>query len=186
MVYRFILLSDEIDKFRREIQISAEATFLDLHDAILNSVGYEKGEMASFFLCNEDWEKNTEITLVDMDTASDVDIFLMEDTRLEELLDEERQKLLYVFDYLTERAFFMELCEIITGKTLSKPLVSLSVGAAPPQQMDFNELEQKTVVKATADLDETFYGDSEYDADELDPDGFIPPETPSEEEIPAE
>ena len=40
MVFRFLILSDEVDDFKREIKIDAEATFLDLHDAILESVGY--------------------------------------------------------------------------------------------------------------------------------------------------
>ena len=40
MVYRFTIISDEVDNFRREIQIDSEATFLDLHNAILKSAGY--------------------------------------------------------------------------------------------------------------------------------------------------
>ncbi len=41
--------------------------------------------MCSFFICDDDWSKNTEITLVEMDTSSEVDNYIMEDTRLEEL-----------------------------------------------------------------------------------------------------
>ena len=104
MVFRFLLLSDEVDDFKREIQIDSEATFLDLHNAILDSVGYTKDQMASFFICEDDWSKKTEVTLVEMDTSSDVDNYIMEDTHLDELLEEEHQKLLYVFDYMTERA----------------------------------------------------------------------------------
>ena len=33
MVYRFTIISDEVDNFRREIQIDSEATFLDFHRA---------------------------------------------------------------------------------------------------------------------------------------------------------
>lgn len=39
-------------------------------------------------------------------------------TPLSELLEDEKQKLLYVFDPLAERVFFIELSEIITGKDL--------------------------------------------------------------------
>ena len=35
MVYRFTIISDEVDNFRREIQIDSDATFLELHSAIL-------------------------------------------------------------------------------------------------------------------------------------------------------
>ena len=50
MVYRFTIISDEVDNFRREIQIDSEATFLDLHNAILKSVGYPNDQMTSFFI----------------------------------------------------------------------------------------------------------------------------------------
>jgi hypothetical protein len=56
MVFRFLLLSDEVEDFRREIQIDADATFSDLHKAIIKSVGFADGEMTSFFICSDDWE----------------------------------------------------------------------------------------------------------------------------------
>ena len=165
MVFRFLLLSDEVDDFKREIQIDSEATFLDLHNAILDSVGYTKDQMASFFICEDDWSKKTEVTLVEMDTSSDVDNYIMEDTHLDELLEEEHQKLLYVFDYMTERAFFMELREIITNKNLQEAVCTKSRGEAPVQIMPIDEFDSKM-------NSEDFYGDSEYDMDELDRNGF--------------
>ena len=128
MIFRFLILSDEVDDFKREIKIDSEATFLDLQNAILESVNYTKDQMTSFFICDEDWSKKTEITLVEMDTASDVDNYVMADTQLDELLEEEHQKLLFVFDYMTDRAFFMELREIIPGEDLDKPVCSKSKG----------------------------------------------------------
>ena len=80
---------------------------MDLQNAILDSVGYTKDQMTSFFICDDDWSKKTEITLVEMDTSSEEDSYVMADTQLEELLEDEHQKLLFVFDYMTERAFFM-------------------------------------------------------------------------------
>ena len=50
MVYRFTIISDEVDNVRREIQIDSEATFLDFHNAILKSVGYSNDQMTSFFI----------------------------------------------------------------------------------------------------------------------------------------
>ena len=85
MIYRFTLISDEVDDFVREIQIDPEATFYDFHEAIVKSVGYTNDQMTSFFICDDDWSKNTEITLVEMDTSSEVDNYIMEDTRLEEI-----------------------------------------------------------------------------------------------------
>ena len=169
MIFRFLLLSDEVDNFKREIQIDSEATFLDLHNAILKSVGFTDDQMCSFFICDDDWSKKTEITLVDMGTSSDEDNYIMEDTRLEELLEDEHQKLLFVFDYMTERAFFMELREIIPGKDLKDALCTKSEGNPPAQVVSLDEFESKNT---STDLDEDFYGDSDFDIDELDKDGF--------------
>ncbi len=169
MLFRFLILSDEVDDFKREIKIDSEATFLDLQNAILDSVGYTKDQMTSFFICDDDWTKKTEITLVEMDTSSDEDSYVMADTRLDELLEDEHQKLLFVFDYMTERAFFMELREIVPGKDLDAPICSKSAGTPPAQMISIEEFEAKN---PTPEVGEDFYGDSEYDIDELDRDGF--------------
>ncbi len=163
MIYRFLLLSDEVDDFRREIKISSEASFLDLHKAIAEAVGFKEKEMCSFFICDDDWSKRDEITLVNMGNASDVETYLMEDTRLEELLEDEHQKLLYVFDYMMERAFFMELSEIITGKNLKEAVCSLAVGMPPAQSLSPEELEKN--IEKNLDLSDDFYGDSSFNED---------------------
>jgi hypothetical protein len=170
MIFRFLILSDEVDDFVREIKIDSEATFMDLHNTIIESVGYAKDQMTSFFICDDNWNRKTEITLVDMGTSSEEDSYIMEDTPLEELLEDENQKLLYVFDYLTERAFFMELKEMILRKTLNKPICCRSEGLPPPQVINFEEVDAKNPVNDL--LGEDFYGDAEYNADELDSSGF--------------
>ncbi|MDR1091227.1 MAG: plasmid pRiA4b ORF-3 family protein [Prevotella sp.] len=169
MIFRFLLLSDEVEDFKREIQISADATFLDLHKAIIKSVDYREGEMASFFICSNDWEKEQEITLMEMDTSSDEDSYTMDASVLNDFLEDERQKLMYVFDYLTERAFFMELREIITGKDTEEAICTRSTGNPPAQAVDFDTVAASSAIMDTG---ENFYGDEGYDPDELDAEGF--------------
>lgn len=163
------MLSDEVEDFKREIQIDSDATFLDLHKAILASTDYKDGEMTSFFLCDDNWEKEQEITLTEMDTSSEEDAYIMEDSVLNDFLEDEKQRLMYVFDYMTERAFFIELREIITGQDLDAAVCTKSIGEAPSQFIDFNDFDLKTT---TGDLGENFYGDESYDLDELDAEGF--------------
>ena len=134
MIYRFIIVSDEVDDFRRDIKIDSEATFFELHETILNSVGYTKDQITSFFICDDDWTKLREITLMDMDSSSDEDSYVMDSCRLSELMDEERQKLIYVFELLTDRCFYMELREILPGKKQSKPEVMKSTGLSGREQ----------------------------------------------------
>ena len=78
MIYRFIFVSDEVDNFYREIQIDSEASFLDFHKAILESVGYPDDQMTSFFICEDNWEKREEITREEMNTSSEIDNWVME------------------------------------------------------------------------------------------------------------
>ena len=171
MVYRFTIISDEADDFIREIQIDSDATFFELHEAILKAAGYKDDQMTSFFTCDEDWEKEQEITLEDMGSSSDEDSYIMRETRLSELLEDKKQKMLYVFDPLAERVFFIELSEIITGKDLEKAKCTRKEGQAPQQTMDFDELMAKGNTGAL-DMDENFYGDQEYDLEDFDPEGF--------------
>jgi len=54
MVYRFTIISDEVDDFIREIKIDSEATFFDFHKAILKATNYNDDQLTSFFTCDED------------------------------------------------------------------------------------------------------------------------------------
>lgn len=169
MIFRFILISDEVDDFKREIRIDADNTFYDFFKAIVNCTGFSEKEMASFFICDDNWRKEQEITLVEMDTYSDEDSYIMEECVLNDYLEDEKQKLMFVFDYLTERALFIELSEIITGKNLKEAQCTFSVGNAPKQTLDFDETAN---TQTSLDVDETFFGDESFDIDELDKEGF--------------
>ncbi|MBP6260493.1 MAG: hypothetical protein KA303_02790 [Paludibacter sp.] len=168
MIYKFTVLSDEIDNFVRIIKIDPEATFLDLHNAILKSVNYEANQMTSFFICSDDWEKGQEVTLIEMDSSSEYDNLVMEETKLEELLSDEKQKLLFVFDIVSDRAFFLELSEIIPGKNIEAAECVSSTGNPPQQIID----DEAIFAAPKMNLDENFYGDEDFDIDELDEEGF--------------
>ncbi|MDE6484003.1 MAG: hypothetical protein K2L14_01220 [Duncaniella sp.] len=177
MIYNFRLVSDEVDNFKREIQIDADATFLDLRNAICDCTGYDKSQMSSFFLCDDGWERDKEITLEDMGSDSSEDVYLMEDTPLSDLIEDEGQRLVWVFDYLTDRSFFIEMKNFITGKTLKDPLCTVSMGEAPQQNVDMDEFDAKIDAKAArvaadTDIDDDFYGSTEFNEDEFDAAGF--------------
>ncbi|MBO7233909.1 MAG: hypothetical protein J6V13_02845 [Paludibacteraceae bacterium] len=169
MVYRFTFISDEDDAFVRIIDVDSEATFFDLHKAIQKSVNFNDEQITSFFLCNDNWEKGQEITLIEMDSSSEYDNLVMDSTRIEEFISEESQKIFYVFDSLFERGFYGELTEIITGKTLAQPQCVQAEGDAPVQMMEVDVL---AGMDKTSGFDADFYGDSDYDVDELDEEGF--------------
>lgn len=139
MIYRFKLVSDEVNNFYRVIDIESDSTFFQLRNAILDSVGYSKDNIDSFAICTDQWEKKEEIMLEMPDSnSSDRDIYLMDDTPVDELIEEEGQKLVFFFDNLNERAFFMELKEILTGRHLAEPVCSSKKGNAPKQNSELD------------------------------------------------
>jgi len=169
MNYKFVLLSDEVDDFRRDILIDSDATFFELHEAILESVGYTKDQMTSFFICDEDWNKEKEITLVEMDTSSEEDNYVMDSVRLSDLVTEEKQKLLYIFEFLTERSFFMELREIITGKSQAKAECVFRKGNPPVQTTEFEAVDSRLTNRIAATnhhLGDDFYEEDEFGMDD--------------------
>ena len=176
MIYQFRIFSDEVDLFERIISIDSEALFSDLHQAILDRVNYKNDDVTSFFLCDDRWEKELEITLLEMALNPEEDTWVMDKTRLSELLEDEGQRLQYMFDSINERALYMELEEIRSGHQ-EKALCIESSGDAPVQHIeeDFDKTIQailKGEQSGGLDMDSDFYGDSEYDQDEFDMQGF--------------
>ncbi len=170
MIYRFTFMSEEKDDFKRVFEADPYATFLDLHKAILESTGYPDDQMTSFFLCKDRWEKEQEITLVEMESSYEYDNLVMEDTHLDDLITEPKQKLMYIFDPMFERNFFGHLTEIVAGKSMSGVVCVDKTGKAPKQLQSDDAF--AAVAAKNIDIDDDFYGDSQYDQDELDLDGF--------------
>jgi hypothetical protein len=100
----------------------------------------------------------------------------MDETVLSDYIDD-GQRLIFVFDYLTDRCFFIEMKKSIAGENLKDPICVASRGKAPAQVMDIDEFESKAAAAAATtssseDFDEDFYGSSEYNDDEFDAAGF--------------
>lgn len=172
MIYKFLILSDEIDQFSREIEINSDATFLEFNNSILASVKYSNDQITSFFHCENGWERYEEITLIEMDNNPEVDSFIMENTYIDEFAKDKGDRLVFQFDNLTERSFFIELKEILPGSIEKSKCVS-SKGKAPKQITNEDEfLITQSSNTNNNDIASEFYGDSEFDIDELDENGF--------------
>ncbi len=172
MIYKFAFSCDEGEKFRRVFEADSEASFLDLHKAILESVGWPDDQMTSFFMCNDRWEKEQEVTLVPMGNSFEFDNMVMEDTRLSDLIEEKGQRLIYVFDPMFERYFFGSMKEILPGFMDGVACTEKS-GVAPKQAQteDLSAILGKDG-KGDLGLDEDFYGDNQYNEGDIDLEGF--------------
>ncbi len=115
MVYKFVLVSDEVDDFFREIQIDSEATFLDLHSAILKSVEYPDDQMTSFFMCEDNWEN---VELYKIIIQNKIDSVMKEN---EHKLHKISGKL--IIDFIIDKKGKVNSCEI--NKSINNEIDSL-------------------------------------------------------------
>lgn len=138
MVYKFRFLSDESDSFLLDVEIKGDQTFFDLHKSMQAALGYDPTQLCSFFTTDESWEKQQEITLLEMTD----DAVVMDVAQIDEFLKSKKQRLLYVFDYFTERSLFGAITEI-TGKNqgMELPKVTRLVGTPPKQNTDDNQVD---------------------------------------------
>ncbi|HBJ76345.1 MAG TPA: hypothetical protein DDY68_00290 [Porphyromonadaceae bacterium] len=94
----------------------------------------------------------------------------MSETKLCELLEEEGNKAEFVFDYMTDRFFYIELKKVDSAQNAMSPKCTLIKGNPPKQEVDFEDYITKST--SSLDLDNAFYGDSQYNEDEIDEEGF--------------
>jgi hypothetical protein len=147
--YRFRLLFEEQDDFLRDIEIKPGQTFKDFHNIILKSVEIEGNELASFFICDPLWNKQREITLIDMglkipetDFNDDderkpinlpIPVMIMEDVKIREVIEDPHQRILFEYNFLNPITFFIELVKIVDADPKKEyPVCVKSEGTLTP------------------------------------------------------
>ena len=166
MIYRLTIISNEEEDFVAEIQIDPYDTFLTLHEKMLELCGFEDNQPTSFTVCTPNWKKLQAITLLETDTAADEDAYVMEDTALNEFLEDEKQQLVYTFDPAARRHLYIELTEIITGKSMRGAKVTKRHGNPPAQTIEKDEsFELNIPASRSSILDDDIYDDVVSDED---------------------
>lgn len=169
MIYKFRIISDENELFNRIIEISDDDTFLSFHKAIIKACDFKDSEMSSFFVSNDEWDKEQEITLFDMG-EEDTGTIPMQKAKLKDFLENKEDKVIYQFDFFGDRALFCTLIDIMDKDPKKKyPLCSHSSGNPPLQTMDdssedFSEMFNETGLDdddlfSNEDRDELGFGD---------------------------
>lgn len=145
LIYKFKISFEDYDDFSRELQIRADQTFEDFHQAILGNLGLDPGMMASFFICDHRFRKKSEIQLVetpsgdikkaDEPTEGPENLnkaLLLRESELKDLIDDPHQRLIFLYDYKNRWTFYIELVKILP-EDISKnyPLFSKATGAVP-------------------------------------------------------
>ena len=172
MVLKFRLISNEQDDFIRDFEILAEQTFFHLHMAIQENLHFDKTQIASFFTCNQDWEKEQEITLFELSDEESAKVITMDNAVIGDHVGEVHDKLVYVFDVFNERLFFIELVEKHRKKpSMHYPRCCMEQGKAP-QQLLMDQLFGSESFPDPSILDDPAFGDEFLDPDSLDDLGY--------------
>jgi len=145
MIYHFKIISQESRNFRLEVELDENNTFFDFHSAIQRNLGFESYQLASFFISDTRWKKLKEISMLDLG-LNGAAYFIMQKTKIADLIQSKEQKLIYTFDFFNDRSFYIELTGIIMGKSLNEPLITLTQGEAPVQVLGEDSAEHNNVM----------------------------------------
>ncbi len=141
-VYKFKLFIEDNEDVYREIEILSGQTFEDFHNIIQDAYKFDKKHAASFFVSDDYWRKDQEITLQKEDLELDEDEIrkgvspkkLMSATKIAKYIDSPRQRFIYVFDPAVKWTFCIELMKILPDNPKGTfPAITKSIGNPPKQ-----------------------------------------------------
>lgn len=176
MIHHYSAHSEDEDTFLLEFEIRADATFSQLLDFLIDTLGFDPASVGMFYLCDDRWHEIGQVAsrdFFDTDSANQYDI---DHTYLEELLDETGARLRYLYDPFEDRYLRLQLVKIHSG-SLEKPKIIALKGKQPKQtnldefvgHLDDIPLSSRDTTSTL--IDESF-DDDLFNADELSSEGF--------------
>ncbi len=178
--YKFRVYYDEVEDFVRDIEILSNDSFESFHKILLSSIGLAAGELASFYICDSKWNKQKEITLMDMSDDSEKEepqyeesdefalrshlpLSVMTDSILKDFISDPHQHLMYEYDYNSPKVFYIELLKILESEA----------GVTYPRcTRKEKELPKPTKQNRLPDPDDDFLLNEDDDEDSTFDDGF--------------
>ena len=149
MKYLIRITLESKDDIIREIEINSEEKLVDLHNYLIKIFDLNTKELASFFTVDNDLEIQQEIPLFSFEENNPK----MEDFKLENLLFEKHDKLIYLFDYMKMWRFLVELIDIQEG--IAKKRCTMEIGKIPKEAPEI-------IFSIDLDNDSHFEKDEEY------------------------
>ncbi len=141
-VYKFKIFIEDNEDIYREIEILSGQTFDEFHHAIQEAYSFDKKHAASFFVSDDYWRKDQEVTLHKEDLELDAEELkkgvppkkLMSTTKIAKYIESPRQRFMYVFDPAVKWAFCIELMKILPDNPKGKyPTCVRTIGKSPKQ-----------------------------------------------------
>lgn len=186
-VYKFKLIFEDYEDTYRVIEIKSNQTFLDFHKIILTSIGFDEKQLASFYMSNDSWRKEREITLEDMTDDAENPIIEMKTAKLSQFVNDPHQKIIYIYDFMAMWTMRLELfgIDVKENPNFTYPRIGKTVGLAPKQYdkvqklglVSDNEFDEITKIY----LDKADETGGEISDDEADEFGLFSKDIDSEE-----
>ena len=132
-VYKFRVSFEDYDDVERDIDIKSSQTFEDLHRAIHESTGYKIDVSSSFYVSNDQWIKNEEISFLPTHRKINDGVATMDNSKLSSFIEDPHQKFYYTYNFERPFDFHVQLIKILLNEEAGKtyPFVSRSLGEAP-------------------------------------------------------
>lgn len=163
IIFKYRMLSDESDNFVRDFEVYPDMTLAEFNTFLLDALGYEP-TMVSIFKSDAEWRPVEEFSEIDMGDDVPGAPRCMDNVRLMEVNNDFHDRLIYTFDMINDRSYYLELIDMQRPNgELSYPRVAFE-HAPVPDQYDPEATEQAGSIfdEIMSEYNE-FEGDDSYD-----------------------
>ncbi len=134
-VLKFRAYYEDDDAVYRDVVIKHTQTFLDLHNAILKAYEFDNKHSATFYRSNDYWQRGREISFEKYDKDYKAQPLIMADTAIRSEIRDTNQKFIYVYDFVKNWTFLVELINVSKEESskINYPSTSRTEGIGPQQ-----------------------------------------------------
>ena len=163
IVFKYRMLSDESDHFVRDFEVYPDMTLSQFSDFVLEALHYEPC-MVSIFKADDEWRPIEEFSEIDLGDDVPGAPRAMDKVRLMEVTSDFHERIIYTFDMLNNRSYYIELLDMQRPNSdLEYPRLAFE-HAPTPDQYDPEATEDSGSIfeEMMSDYNE-FDGDDSYD-----------------------
>lgn len=134
-ILKFRIYWEEDESIYRDIVITHQQTFLDLHQAILKAYEFDNKHAATFYKSNDAWQYGREITFEKYEKVYKVEPLIMSDVNIGSQIADPNQKFIYEYDFVKGWRFMVELINVDKeeNKKITYPSCVRTEGIGPSQ-----------------------------------------------------
>ena len=134
-ILKFRVYFEEDDAVYRDVVIRHTQTFEDLHYVILKAYEFDSKHQSTFYRSNDHWVRGREISFAKYDKEYKAAPLLMAETTIGSEIRDTSQKFIYVYDFVKNWTFMVELINVSKEENPRTvyPSVSRVEGIGPQQ-----------------------------------------------------